>query len=688
MVRIHHGLGVSAFVLCSLAVPSLYAQSSAVPSPWSARDIGSPTPAGSSSYDDASGTFTEDGGGSDIWGTSDKFHFVYQAVSGDVDIVARVDSITQADQWSKSGVMIRASLNANAAHAYALVSAAKGTAFQRRTANGGGSTNTVGPNAKTPYWVRLVRSGTTVTAYVSSNGTSWTKLGSDTIALGTTAYVGIATTSHNSSSTTTAEVSHVVLGSSSSVTALPSGQSDADIGSPAVKGSASFSNGTYTISAGGADIWDTADQFNYVYQQVSGDVDLQARVASLSNSDAWAKAGVMVRSSLSASAAHAFMLISQGQGYSFQRRAVNGSDTGEIGSSSGAPPGWVRLKRAGSLFTAYKSTDGQNWTVVGSDSITMGTTVYVGIAVTSHNPLTATRATVTNFTATTNGSTNQPPTVTLTAPASGTSYTAPASMTLTATASDPEGKLSKVEFYQGSTLLGTEWTSPFSYTWSSVAAGTYSLTAVAYDSAGARTTSNAATVTVGTTSNKPPTVSLTAPSSGATFIAPATIPLAATASDPEGKLAKVEFYRGTTLIGTDTSSPFTFSWANVAAGSYSLTAVAYDTAGAKTTSAAVAITVSSTTTGPPRYVAFQKSPDHDTLVTSYKLNVYASGANPSTSTPMKTVSLGKPTPDSSGNIQIDELSFFTALAAGNYVATVSAIGSGGSTQSSAVSFTR
>ena len=150
--------------------------------------------------------------------------------------------------------------------------------------------------------------------------------------------------------------------------------------------------------------------------------------------------------------------------------------------------------------------------------------------------------------------------MTLTAPANGSSYTAPASMALAASASDPEGNLAKVEFYRGSTLLGTDTTSPFSYTWSSVAAGTYSLTAVAYDTAGLKTTSSAATVTVGTATNKPPIVTLTAPSSGANFTAPASISFAATTSDPEGKLAKVEFYQGSTLLGTDTSSPFSYTW--------------------------------------------------------------------------------------------------------------------------------
>ena len=125
----------------------------------------------------------------------------------------------------------------------------------------------------------------------------------------------------------------------------------------------------------------------------------------------------------------------------------------------------------------------------------------------------------------------------------------------------------------------------------------------------------------------------------------------------------------------------------MAAGSYSLTAVAYDAAGAKKTSSGVAITVGAVS-APLRYAVFHASADHATLVTSYRLNVYASGANPATATPIKTANLGKPTPDANGDIKVDELSFFTGLAVGNYVATVSAIGSGGSTQSAAITFTR
>ncbi len=88
-----------------------------------------------------------------------------------------------------------------------------------------------------------------------------------------------------------------------------------------------------------------------------------------------------------------------------------------------------------------------------------------------------------------------------------------------------------------------------------------------------------------------PTVALTSPSAGSTFTAPATINLAATASTASGTISKVDFFNGSTLLGTDTSSPYTFTWSNVAANSYSLTARATNSAGLATTSTAVPITV-------------------------------------------------------------------------------------------------
>src|SRR5689334_23157903 len=99
-----------------------------LPAPWIAQDIGSPTPAGSTTY--SSGTFTVKAGGSDIYDSADQFRFVEQPVSGDVDIRARVDGLVQTDDYAKVGVMIRSALASNAANAFAALSHGDGLAFQ------------------------------------------------------------------------------------------------------------------------------------------------------------------------------------------------------------------------------------------------------------------------------------------------------------------------------------------------------------------------------------------------------------------------------------------------------------------------------------------------------------------------------------------------------------------------------
>ena len=91
---------------------------------------------------------------------------------------------------------------------------------------------------------------------------------------------------------------------------------------------------------------------------------------------------------------------------------------------------------------------------------------------------------------------------------------------------------------------------------------------------------------------------------------------------------------------------------------------------------------------PPRLVVFGASPDHNSLVTSYRLDIFAAGANPQTATRLTYSELGKPAPGSGGDITVDRASFFTGLAAGSYVATVSAVGAGGEGRGAAVTFTR
>jgi hypothetical protein len=180
------------------------------------------------------------------------------------------------------------------------------------------------------------------------------------------------------------------------------------------------------------------------------------------------------------------------------------------------------------------------------------------------------------------------PTVSITAPANNAVFAAPATITITATATDSDGTISKVDFYNGVKFLGSSTTSPYSYNWTNVPAGIYSITAIATDNNNVSTTSSAITVIVDT----PPTVSITAPANNATYTAPANVTITATASDADGTITKVQFYNGTTLLGTATTSPYTYSWTNVSPGTYTITAKATDNNGIVTTSTAITITVS------------------------------------------------------------------------------------------------
>lgn len=261
------------------------------------------------------------------------------------------------------------------------------------------------------------------------------------------------------------------------------------------------------------------------------------------------------------------------------------------------------------------------------------------------------------------GGTNQPPSISLTAPANGATYTEGDNILIQASASDADGSVARVEFYQGQAKLGEDSSAPYSFNLSNVSAGSLSFTAKAFDNEGASATSSVVAVTVngsgndgscsglpqyvagtaysqdqevqninkkyrcdipgwcssgagwayapgegqhwqdawtyvgdcdggGGGDNENPSVSITAPSNGSTYTAGDIVSISATASDTDGTVSKVEFFRNGTKIGEDTSSPYQVNWTSLA-GSYSLTAKATDNDGGSSTSAAVSITVES-----------------------------------------------------------------------------------------------
>ncbi len=153
--------------------------------------------------------------------------------------------------------------------------------------------------------------------------------------------------------------------------------------------------GQILMNAIGADIWDTADQFRYVYKNLSGNATIVARIDSLVRTDAWAKAGVMIRESIHPGSKHAFICLTPDYGVSFQQRPETGNVMTQVSTNAVVASAWVKLTRTGNAFTAQQSADGVTWSDVAFTTpvnITMANEVLVGLAVTSHNASVSTAA--------------------------------------------------------------------------------------------------------------------------------------------------------------------------------------------------------------------------------------------------------------------------------------------------------
>jgi hypothetical protein len=171
-----------------------------LPAPWISGDIGTPAVGGRASY--SPNVFSVAGAGADIWGSTDQFQYVYQPLDGNGAIVAAVAALQLQDPWTKAGVMIREDLTGNAPNAMVAVTPSNGTIFQWRGTRGGPSTSTAVAGGA-PRWLGLARNGNLLSAYYSTNGTTWTLIGTQTVPMATRVYVGMAVTSHKASATAT-----------------------------------------------------------------------------------------------------------------------------------------------------------------------------------------------------------------------------------------------------------------------------------------------------------------------------------------------------------------------------------------------------------------------------------------------------------------------------------------------------
>jgi hypothetical protein len=184
---------------------------------------------------------------------------------------------------------------------------------------------------------------------------------------------------------------------------------------------------------------------------------------------------------------------------------------------------------------------------------------------------------------------NQSPSVAITSPTNNASFNAPATIIINANASDADGSIASVEFFNGTQSIGIDNTSPYSATVNNLTAGNYSFTAKAIDNKGA-TTSTSINVTVKNQANALPTVSITSPANNASFNALASFTFSASANDADGTISSVEFLNGSETITSDNTAPYSITISNLQAGTYTLFAKATDNSGG-TATAAITIVV-------------------------------------------------------------------------------------------------
>ena len=242
------------------------------------------------------------------------------------------------------------------------------------------------------------------TVEVSSNGTNWTLVT-------TTGSTAAGVTTINFATQTANYIRVTQTGSAAGnwwsihefyvyAPLPPSPWQTADIGTVGIAGSFSYTSPTWTIAGAGADIWNGVDAFRYVYQSSSDNCSVVARVTGITNTDLWAKAGVMIRESTAANAINALVCVTPGNGVSFQWRTTTGSGSSFTQVAGLTTPMWLKITRTGNSFVASYSSNG-TWIQVGvPQTITMATSALIGMAVTSHNVNTLCTSTMDNVTPT------------------------------------------------------------------------------------------------------------------------------------------------------------------------------------------------------------------------------------------------------------------------------------------------
>jgi len=363
---------------------------------YSEASLGNPYMEGSTTEND--GVYHMTCGGSDIWGWGDEGHYKSRPASGDIEVVVRVDEIAPIyNEWAKSGVMLRSNYDDNAITAFGLLSGTNGVALQTRASKGNYMTMPGGKydlNQKNS-WLKLVKIGSLISFSYSNDGVNWTLRSQENVFFPEDQFlVGLACTSHYSGRLSETTFSNFSVTSYAAPTGAPTVStaptafdSDKDIGEPVRAGQywADVGGGISKLRAGGSGIWGSNDSFfSHFNQRMNDDFTMTAYVNGFSSYEPFAKGGLMIRDGDSPDATNVFIgAMGAYKGIGFQSRASPGAKTVHHGTHwVSSNKAWIKLIKTGDTVQALYSTDGDEWTSLGTKSFTGSDKIQVGYAAT------------------------------------------------------------------------------------------------------------------------------------------------------------------------------------------------------------------------------------------------------------------------------------------------------------------
>ena len=380
------------FLLGCLFAASAFSQTAAYGSFTNSDDVGHPSIKGSADFDAVTGQYKITGSGSDIWGKADQFHYVWREMSGNFAVTATAKFLTEGIGHRKAVIMLRKSLDTDSPFVQLAIHGDGTPSVQFRNTKAD-NVNTVDFPIEGPgtWKLKLVRQGTNIAVWIAKDEAPLKELGTTMSQLGSPILVGLGVSSH------TDKAINTVLFSNVSVNQLPASDAahpslgiftnSADVGSPAIRGSAEFSSGEYRVTGSGANIWGKHDQFQYVWREISGNFTASATMRILGEGVEHRKGGIMIRQSLDPDSAFADVLI-HGSGMaalqwrSKQAENVNTFDPPVEGVSAYK----IKLVRTGVKMYMYVGKGDAEPVKIANTEVTFQNPVLVGLAVCAHQP--------------------------------------------------------------------------------------------------------------------------------------------------------------------------------------------------------------------------------------------------------------------------------------------------------------